>query len=63
MSENYTYLGKLKYITHDIDRKKPIHFQWQILDWDIPESVQIRIGLQLQPYINIKSRTKIVMVH
>lgn len=31
----YTYLGKLAYIDHDIERVKPVYFHWQILDWDI----------------------------
>ena len=33
-AEPYTYLGPLAYISHDIERKKPVHFQWQILDWN-----------------------------
>ena len=32
--ENYSFLGKLKYISHDNTREKPVYFQWQILDWD-----------------------------
>tara|TARA_B100000242_G_scaffold48368_1_gene28825 strand:- start:173 stop:1249 length:1077 start_codon:yes stop_codon:yes gene_type:complete len=28
----YQYLGKLKYLNHDKDREKPVHFQWQLLD-------------------------------
>lgn len=32
--ENYSFLGKLKYISHDKTREKPVYFQWQILDWD-----------------------------
>tara|TARA_X000000368_G_C22969458_1_gene684771 strand:- start:203 stop:1192 length:990 start_codon:yes stop_codon:yes gene_type:complete len=32
--ENYLYLGKLRYISHDRDREKPVYFQWQIIDWD-----------------------------
>jgi hypothetical protein len=44
---DYTYMGKLKYLSHDKERECPVYFQWQILDWapgDTPE----RIGLQLQ---------------
>jgi hypothetical protein len=44
----YTYLGRLKYLTHDKEREKPVHFQWQILDWDIPKEVLDRMGLVLE---------------
>ncbi len=30
----YSYLGKLAYISHDNERECPVHFKWQILDWD-----------------------------
>jgi Protein NO VEIN, C-terminal/Domain of unknown function (DUF3427) len=30
-SKPYQYLGKLKYLTHDNTREKPVYFQWQIL--------------------------------
>ncbi|TGU71628.1 DUF3427 domain-containing protein [Geomonas terrae] len=43
--KKYTYLGRLHYITHDKDREKPVHFKWQILDWDIPELVVAKMGL------------------
>ena len=36
-SSPYTYLGKLAYINHDIDRECPVYFQWQILNWDAKE--------------------------
>src|SRR5688572_20777035 len=32
----YTYLGRLKYLSHDIERENPVHFKWQILDWNVP---------------------------
>ena len=44
---DYTYLGKLKYLSHDKERENPVHFQWQILDWE-PGNTPERIGLQLQ---------------
>lgn len=40
----YTYYGKLAYISHDQEREKPVHFQWQILNWDadkIPEDFEL----------------------
>ena len=30
----YTYFGRLKYLTHDTTRSQPVHFQWELLDWD-----------------------------
>ena len=43
----YTYLGRLKYIDHDHERKQPVHFLWQLLAWAIPPEVVGRIGLRL----------------
>jgi hypothetical protein len=45
----YTYLGRLKYLTHDRDREQPVHFQWQILPQPVPPEVAERIGLALEP--------------
>jgi hypothetical protein len=45
----YTYLGKLKYLSHDTEREHPVYFQWQILDWDPSEEVIERVGLSPQP--------------
>jgi hypothetical protein len=41
----YTYLGRLKYLTHDRDRERPVYFTWQILDWQLPEDLRIRMNL------------------
>lgn len=47
-SEPFTYLGKMAYITHDIETESPVYFKWQILDWEIPpQDVLKRINLQL----------------
>jgi hypothetical protein len=43
----YTYLGKLAYLTHDTTREKPVHFKWQILDWDYTDDLLSRIQLTL----------------
>lgn len=29
----YTYFGRLKYLDHDPTRQRPVHFEWQLLDW------------------------------
>ena len=39
----YTYLGKLKYLAHEKEQELPVHFQWQILDWNIPESILLSL--------------------
>ncbi len=44
----YTYLGKLKYLTHDNEREMPVYFDWQLLSWPIVQSVQQRMGLKLE---------------
>jgi len=41
----YAYLGRLKYLTHDEDREKPVYFQWQILDWDNGYDFFTNIGI------------------
>jgi Domain of unknown function (DUF3883) len=41
----YTYLGRLKYLTHDREREGPVYFTWQILDWNIPGAVVHRMDL------------------
>lgn len=48
-NRTYTYFGRLKYLSHDTERQNPVYFQWQILDWDIPQDLVSRIGLTLQP--------------
>src|SRR5262249_46467131 len=45
----YTYLGRLKYLTHDATRERPVHFQWQILDWDLDRLPLKRMNLTLSP--------------
>ncbi len=32
---DYTYYGRLKYLSHDNEREKPVYFQWQLLDWNL----------------------------
>lgn len=31
---SYKYLGRLDYLSHDIKTEKPVHFKWQLLDWE-----------------------------
>ena len=34
---DYSYLGRLRYITHDLEREKPIHVQWKLLDLEVAD--------------------------
>jgi hypothetical protein len=44
----YTYLGRLSYITHDVERERPVWFQWQLIDtWPPSQQVLDRMGLLL----------------
>jgi hypothetical protein len=44
----YTYLGRLRYLTHDREREQPVYFTWQILDWHLPEDARARIHLMYE---------------
>lgn len=46
---DYTYLGRLKYLSHDREREQPVYFKWQVLPEIIPSVVAERSGLQLEP--------------
>jgi hypothetical protein len=43
----YTYLGRLKYLRHDRERERPVYFEWQLMDWPMPESAIKHMNLQL----------------
>jgi len=45
----YTYIGQLRYLTHDATRERPVHFQWQIVDWEVEKVPTERMGLILAP--------------
>lgn len=44
----YTYLGTLRYLSHDSERERPVYFQGQIIEDSIPDDICKRIGLVLQ---------------
>lgn len=41
---NYTYLGKLRYLSHDYERERPVWFQWQLINWPLPDQIKEMIG-------------------
>ena len=47
--KDYAYLGKLKYLAHDREREQPVHFQWQILDWNIPREILTKSNWNWNP--------------
>lgn len=42
----YGYFGSLGYLTHDGSRQKPVHFQWQLLDWPPTKEFLQSVGLK-----------------
>ena len=46
---NYTYLGTLKYVSHNPQAEQPVYMYWRLLNWPIPQEVLSRINLTLLP--------------
>lgn len=44
---DYGYFGNLGYITHDTQRERPVHFQWQLMDWPMPDGFISQVGVAL----------------
>ncbi|WP_254654706.1 DUF3427 domain-containing protein [Bacillus sp. FJAT-27986] len=51
-SEPFRYLGKLAYISHDIEREAPVYFKWQLLDWSNP-SKDVLQNMGLKPSLTV----------
>jgi hypothetical protein len=45
----YTYCGTLGYLDHDRERERPVHFQWQLMNWPPPLAVVEDLGIKLAP--------------
>lgn len=45
----YMFMGALKYVNHDRERQRPVHFHWQILDFDPTKNYKSLLGLKLEP--------------
>jgi len=41
----YGYFGTLGYLTHDTQREKPVHFQWQLMNWEAPTDFLQTVGI------------------
>jgi len=54
----YGYFGTLGYLTHDTQREKPVHFQWQLMDWEAPSDFLQNVGImpviETLPLQNVK---------
>lgn len=60
--EPFTFLGRLAYLNHDINLEKPVHINWQIIDWEVPEKhVLNRMGLYLKA--DIEAETSYIEEH
>jgi hypothetical protein len=46
---SYVFMGYLKYVNHDRERERPVHFHWQILDFDPTKDFESLLGLKLEP--------------
>jgi len=57
-NRNYCYLGRLAYITHDNEREEPVHFKWQILNWEFDKEQAEAINLELLPDHPLIEETK-----
>ena len=44
----YTYLGRLKYLSHDNQSERPVRIKWQILDWHIDRATLQHMALGLR---------------
>ena len=44
---DYGYFGNLGYLTHDTQRERPVHFQWQLMDWPLPQEFIEQVGVTL----------------
>jgi hypothetical protein len=45
----YIFMGFLKYVRHDQERERPVHFDWQILDFDSTKDYESLFGLKMEP--------------
>jgi hypothetical protein len=57
-NRKYCYLGRLAYITHDNERDEPVHFKWQILDWDLDKNQAEAMNLELLPDHSLIEKTQ-----
>lgn len=46
-AQAYTYLGPLRYNSHDDQREQPVHFAWELVQWPIPTAIRKGMGLVL----------------
>lgn len=45
--ELYTYLGPVRYHSHDDQRERPVHVAWELMHWPIPDKIRSRMRLIL----------------
>ncbi len=60
-SDNYCYLGLLKYLNHDEDsggEKEPVNFNWQLINWPIDNQILNNLEIKLEPGLSVKEVKK-----
>ena len=45
----YFYIGRLRYVSHDPTREHPVHFCWQVLDWDHAAAKAAQVPFATEP--------------
>ena len=58
-TEDYCYLGILKYLNHDEESgemNKPVNFNWQVVNWPINNETLDSLSIKLEPGLNIEKQ-------
>ena len=59
---DYGYFGNLGYLTHDTQREKPVHFQWQLMDWPMPDGFITKVGVELLGDLKVQDSATAITV-
>ncbi|EKO3453452.1 DUF3883 domain-containing protein [Vibrio fluvialis] len=51
-NEPYTYFGPLAFVDRDITTSNPVHFQWALLSWPLPEKIRKQFSSNIRPALN-----------
>lgn len=48
-SDKYTYFGLLSYFSHDPNKQNPVHFIWNVQNWDLGQEQLDRLRIPVRP--------------
>ncbi|HDM8047754.1 TPA: DUF3427 domain-containing protein [Vibrio fluvialis] len=51
-NEPYTYFGPLAFVDRDIATSNPVHFQWELLSWPLPDRVRQHFSPHIRAPLN-----------